>query len=1448
MKTTQTDKGTMTMMSVRDNSYRELCRRMLAILALTACVAAAPAFAADLLHNSTDTGSTKWSGSGGWGVTGGKYGKFTCATCHEPDADNLKNIRRTINTMDGSNWPSGSSAVQVVFELQTSMGNDLGGHATSSRICEVCHSQNRFHNFNTANNTEGNNHPTPKQTCTNCHSHNTGFKAACGGCHGNPPTTTNIGGDYGLVGTPRPSNALQPGRAGAHATHTAVPPTGRGMVCDTCHYVNNGGIEMPNQSGTIQIGFYGFAGKVTSGTYIPYTAANRGYRFTSGTVNTIIAPASPAYATANKCSNVYCHGGGSIANGKPALGGGSNQNPRWDDVGQNTCGSCHGTTAANPPLLGSHLTHASAATGYSYTCDTCHPVSGDNSHVVGDVRWTLKTADPKVGASATYRSLASGATGDLAPSAIYGQCSNIACHTNGRGAGGNVANPTWGNTSGFANCVGCHGGAAGSGNSIATDKHGAHINNAVLLGANYGCTDCHAKTVLTDTSVSNRSKHVNQFADYSGVRAGRSSNYSTGNGVCSASYCHTDGKGTQKMTTGAGWKSATVMDCKGCHGSDAAPAFVSGAGEPNYANTGANQPRSNSHQKHVGNSGQAATCVFCHGTTVNSAGTAIVGNHTDSLINVIQGGSKTFTWTPGIKTCATISCHGTGSPSAQWGQTLAVDCSGCHGGNSSAGAVIATGRHTAHINNAGTLGANYGCVDCHALTVSAERTVSAAALHGDGFKQYSGTRAGRNSTYTPGNGVCSATYCHTDGKGTQKITTATGWNSGATLDCKGCHGSDAAPAFTAAAGEPNYANTGANQPRSNSHQKHVGTTGQAATCIFCHGTTVTSTGTVITGNHTDRAINVVQGASKTFSWTVGSKTCATISCHGTGSPSAQWGQTLPADCSGCHGTASSLTTGQHAKHTNQASLLGNNLGCVACHANTVSSNTSVSNATNHGNEFANYSGQYAGKNRAACNASYCHSNGKSGLGSAVSWSSGPALGCNGCHGLTTTSGAPDYVNSGAAGSITSNSHAAHTQNLTWTGAASCEVCHFNAVTSAGTAIQATGQHLNGVLNVNFNTAKAGASAGYDNGTRTCSNITCHGGTSAKWGDVAAGCFGCHGSFLTTGAHTIHVNNFLSLGTVSYGNYSANRSSGTLYRFGCANCHPTDLTKHRNGTIEVTLNKIKIAGGDLNSRNNLVTTDSGGYTKGGATNLTCETAYCHSNGRIAGLVMADYRQTPNWFGGTFGVNRCGACHDNPPQYAGQSHYNPASSIGNDGKSPAREAGHMINLHVRNTYVGNKSNGFLKFSSSGNMAHGNPALASTIACYTCHSGIVSPTQIDTYAMNGTGSDFRCGSCHTASTRTKLQIGSIVDASRHVNGIKNVEFAPINFKTKAQLATAANAQGWTRNGSYKAADSYDSFDLSLSTWNSGTKTCLTACHVMQPGIIWGAQIKCVSCHANQ
>jgi len=148
-------------------------------------------------HNSATTASAKW-GANGWGITGGKYGRFGCTTCHT--GHSTRNIYLLKESITAPNAPSdtlpGSSVDFRVLSGPVGspglMGDDTGGHATSNRICEVCHSKNSYHNYNSANSSDlGHNNDT---NCIDCHSHKAAFTASepglgtsapidCNGCH-----------------------------------------------------------------------------------------------------------------------------------------------------------------------------------------------------------------------------------------------------------------------------------------------------------------------------------------------------------------------------------------------------------------------------------------------------------------------------------------------------------------------------------------------------------------------------------------------------------------------------------------------------------------------------------------------------------------------------------------------------------------------------------------------------------------------------------------------------------------------------------------------------------------------------------------------------------------------------------------------------------------------------------------------------------------------------------------------------------------------------------------------------------------------------------------------------------------------------------------------------------------------------------------------------------------
>ena len=151
-----------------------------------------------------------------------------------------------------------------------------------------------------------------------------------------------------------------------------------------------------------------------------------------------------------------------------------------------------------------------------------------------------------------------------------------------------------------------------------------------------------------------------------------------------------------------------------------------------------------------------------------------------------------------------------------------------------------------------------------------------------------------------------------------------------------------------------------------------------------------------------------------------------------------------------------------------------------------------------------------------CTNVYCHSAGRA-LASMgdndyrrPQWNTGP-IGCNGCHGTGTDNaafggiayGMPDYPNTPS----TPNSHLAHVISNRY----ECSVCHAGTVAGSGAGRTILGgnptRHVNRTRDVVFDN---GASGSYDNNTKTCSNISCHGAGTPVWGGTLSnGCFDCH---------------------------------------------------------------------------------------------------------------------------------------------------------------------------------------------------------------------------------------------------------------------------------------------------------------------------------------------------
>src|SRR6266567_6196195 len=290
------------------SELRQMFRTLRASLGTAACILAAivaitlsggfisPAHALNpIMHNSSTTSSTKWPG--GWGNSAGsKYGQFVCNTCHTAGltpGPNAKGIKTAIATPNGSTWgATGQTSLPVTFGSYTAYGKDTN-HTTSIRVCEVCHSATNHHRYD--NSTNGANH-NGSVDCMTCHSHSNGFRSpVCDSCHGNPPiaasnTSVIAPGNTGVVfPTTNGTTGLSPG---AHQVHNS-----RGYVCAVCH--NGNSSTMPSYA--IEMGFKGFNGRVTTGTFTGYTTLN-GETFVSSSAGTSVIRRTAAVNPT--CSNL----------------------------------------------------------------------------------------------------------------------------------------------------------------------------------------------------------------------------------------------------------------------------------------------------------------------------------------------------------------------------------------------------------------------------------------------------------------------------------------------------------------------------------------------------------------------------------------------------------------------------------------------------------------------------------------------------------------------------------------------------------------------------------------------------------------------------------------------------------------------------------------------------------------------------------------------------------------------------------------------------------------------------------------------------------------------------------------------------------------------------------------------------------------------------------------
>ncbi|MBS1118275.1 MAG: cytochrome family protein, partial [Deltaproteobacteria bacterium] len=926
-----------------------------------------------------------------------------------------------------------------------------------------------------------------------------------------------------------------------------------------------------------------------------------------------------------KCSNTYCHGGGTSP-----LTGGAQISPTWTQVDgtQRQCDSCHGAPPPPPHPINSNCgaCHPTMTSGFGLQitypalhidgkvdlengpkCDSCHGSGGvdappvdttggtstdlrgvgahrthlttstwrkditcDQCHKVPTAVTEIGHVDTPLPAELTFGALAGSPTWNGAT------CTNTYCH----GAtltGGISTNPSWTVVTGAqSQCGSCHGTPPPSPHPVDSD-----------------CGKCHDTMIAGGgLEIADPSRHIDGNLN---VNTDQPCNTCHGSATSDAPPKDTLGN-TSTGTRGVGAHQshlATTTNrflpvlCIDCH---KVPGAVISIG---HIDTGL--PAELTFSPRAGTTaqwnGSQCTNSYCHGATLTSGTIGAGGTATAPLWTVVDGSQRKCTSChgnppplphPQVGDCGV--CHNTmapGAPTAFIAPLRHVDgnldvntdqpCDACHGSATNE----APPKDT--LGNSATTVRGVGAHQAHVATGSIWHkdttctqchtvpTTVGAVGHIDtalpAELTFTGLAAG-----TAWSGTTCTSYCHGTTLGAGGGATVPQWTKvdGTQTQCASCHGN----------------------PPPLPHP-------QASDCGLCHGDVTPGAPTTFTtpSRHIDGTLDV-------------STTVACNACHGSATTSAP-----PKDTAGNTATTTK-GVGAHQAHVAIAPTWHKPTTCDQCHL-VPAGYTDPGHLDSALPAELVFSGLAASSvwNGASC-TSYCHGATLAGGGAKTPiWTKvdGTQAQCSSCHGAPPPPPHPVLTD--------------------------CGQCHDTMTAGNNTVITSPARHIDGRLDV------VGAAA----------------------------CNSCHGS-ATSDAPPKDTTGNTATTTKGVGAHQRHVATSDQYRaVACSDCHkvPASLnaTGHVDTALPAELTFSAIAG----------TTTTWNGTR-------CSNNYCHGSTLAGGLTTS-----PTWTVVDGTQAQCTSCHGNPPPAphpqssdCGQCHGDVSPGTPTSFTSPQRHVDGIVDL--------------------------------------------------------------------------------------------------------------------------------------------------------------------------